>query len=59
MLVADVVMGVLLGFAYLYIELTHVTARAETYVVIQLGAIVLVANFLLIALVLHTGWEPV
>lgn len=59
MLVADVVMGVLLLFSYLYIRLTQVTAEAETYVVIQLGVIVVATNFLLIGLVLYTGWEPI
>lgn len=59
MLAADVALGVLLALSYVGITLTETTASPATMTVIQLTAILLGVNFLVLSAVLYTGWEPV
>lgn len=59
LLAADVMVGTLLAFSYALIVLTGVEVSQKTYVVMQLGAALIVVNFLLTSAVLYTGWEPV
>lgn len=59
LLVADITLGVLLGLSYLASVASNTPFPPETVVVLQLGGLLVLANFLLIGGVLYSGWEPV
>jgi len=59
LLATDIALAVLLALSYAGILATGAPLSPETATVIQLGGLVLTANFFAIAGVLYTGWTPV
>ncbi|MCU4975478.1 hypothetical protein OB955_22575 [Halobacteria archaeon AArc-m2/3/4] len=56
---ANIMMGVLLAFSYAGIQYTGAEADAETYIVVQLGAAIIIVNFLVLSAALYFDWSPV